>query len=94
LLAAAIERGLLAHQGLPAAHPGRKLRVLDVQFDIHRKLADVALAAQVVGSGEACGTDNRQHRFAANFLVLSVMATTTRQLTVIRCWGLELQQFG
>jgi hypothetical protein len=64
------------------------------QFDIHRKLADVALAAQVVGSGEACGTDNRQHRFAADFLVLSVMATTTRQLTVIRCWGLELQQFG
>jgi hypothetical protein len=54
----------------------------------------VALAAQVVGSGEACGTDNRQHRFAADFLVLSVMATTTRQLTLIRCWGLELQQFG
>jgi hypothetical protein len=35
LLPAAIEGGLLAYQGLHAAHPRRKLRVLDVQFDIH-----------------------------------------------------------
>jgi hypothetical protein len=49
LRAAVIERDLLAHQGLHAAHPGRKLRILDVQFDIHRKLADMASGAQVEG---------------------------------------------
>ena len=94
LLAAAIERGLLAHQGLHAAHPGRKLRIRDVQFDIHRKLADMASGAQVVGAGEAYGTDNRQHRFRTDFLILRMMAATTRQLTLIRGRGCELQQFA
>jgi hypothetical protein len=45
LLAAAIEGGFLAYQSLHAAHPGRKLRVLDVQFDIHWKLTGVASRA-------------------------------------------------
>jgi hypothetical protein len=39
-------------------------------------------------------TDDGQHRFAADFLILSVMAATARQLTLIRCWGFELQQFA
>jgi hypothetical protein len=77
-----------------AAHPWRKLRVLDVQFDIHRNLADVTLGAQVVGAGDAHWTDDRQHRFAADFLVLGVMATRTWQLTLIGRRGFELQQFG
>ena len=94
LLAAVIKRDLLAHQGLHAAHPRRKLRILDVQFDIHRKLADVASGAQEIGAGEACGTHNRLHRFRTDFLILRVMAATTRQLTLIRCWGCELQQFA
>jgi hypothetical protein len=34
-----IEGGLLTHQGLHAAHSRREFRVLDVQFDIGRKLA-------------------------------------------------------
>jgi hypothetical protein len=77
-----------------AAHPGRKLRVLDVQFDIHRKLADVTLGAQVVGAGDAHRTDNRQHGFAADFLVLGVLTAKTWQLTLIGRRGFELQQFA
>jgi hypothetical protein len=91
LLAAVIKRDLLAHQGLHAAHPRRKPRILDVQFDIHRKLADMASGAQEIGAGEAGGTHNRLHRFRTDFLILRVMAATTRQLTLIRGWGCELQ---
>jgi hypothetical protein len=91
LRAAVIKRDLLTHQGLHAAHPRRKLRILDVQFDIHRELADMASGAQEIGAGEACATHNRLHRFRTDFLILSVMAATTRQLTLIRGWGCELQ---
>jgi len=49
-LAARIEGNLLAHHGLHAAHPGRELGVLDVEFDIGGKLARVAVGAQVVGA--------------------------------------------
>jgi hypothetical protein len=65
--------------------------ILDVQFDIHRELADMASGAQEIGAGEACGTHNRLHRFRTDFLILSMMAATTRQLTLIRGWGCELQ---
>src|SRR5438132_1778565 len=92
LLATMIERSLLAHQSVHAAHPGRKLRIFDVQFDIHRKLAEVTLGAQVVGASHAHRTDDRQDGFGADFLVLGVVATSARQLTLIRRWGFELQQ--
>ena len=94
LLAAVIEGRLLAHQGVHAAYSGRKLRVLDIQFDIHRKLADAALRAQKVRTGNACRADDRHDGFGAEFLVLSVMATRTRQLALLGRRGLELQQFG
>ena len=55
LFAAVIERGLLTYQSMHAAYPGRKLRVLDVQFDIHRKLTDVTSRAQVVGRERRTG---------------------------------------
>jgi hypothetical protein len=45
LLAAAIEWGFLAYQTLHAAHPGRELRVFDVQFHIDWKLAGMASGA-------------------------------------------------
>ena len=32
--------------------------------------------------------------FGADFLVLGVMATSARQLTLIPRWGVELQQFA
>jgi hypothetical protein len=44
--------------------PRERTRVLDVQFDIHRKLADVASGAKIVGAGDAYGTDHRQQQFA------------------------------
>jgi len=50
LFAPVIEGRLLAHQGLHAAHAGRKLRILDVQFGVDRKLADAAWRAQIVGA--------------------------------------------
>jgi len=77
-----------------AAHPGRKLRIFDVQFDIRRKLTDVTLGAQVVGAGHAHRTDHGQDGLGADFLILGVMATSARQLTLIRRWGFELQQFA
>jgi hypothetical protein len=77
-----------------AAHPGRKLGIFDVPFDIHRKLADVTWGAQVVGPGEAHRTYDRQEGFAADFLVGGVMATGARQLTLISPWGFELQPFA
>jgi hypothetical protein len=89
-----IEGSLLAHQSMHAAHPGRKLRIFDVQFDIHRKLANVTLGAQIVGAGNAHRTDDRQDGFEADFLVLGVMAASARQLTLIPLRDFELQQFA
>jgi hypothetical protein len=60
-----------------AAHSGRKLHVLDIQFDIHRKLADAAWRAQKVRTGDAYRAHDRHDGSAAEFLVLSVMATDT-----------------
>jgi len=93
VLAAVIEWGLLAYQSMHATHSGRKFGVLDVQFDIHRKLADVTLGAQVVRAREANRTDDRQKGFRANFLVLGMMATGARQLTLI-ARSFELQQLA
>ena len=45
LFAAVIERCLLAHHRLHAAYAGREFRILDIQFDIHWKLADAAVCA-------------------------------------------------
>jgi len=89
-----IERGLLTYQSMHAAYRGRKLCVLDVQFDIHGKLTDVTSRAQVVGAGETHWTYDRQKGFAADFLVLDVMATAARQLTLIGRRGFELQQLA
>jgi len=88
------EGGFLPYQSLHAAHPGRKLRIFDVQFDIHRKLTDVTWGTQVVGAGNAHRTYDRQDGFATDFLVLGVMATAARQLTLIGRRGFELQQFS
>ena len=89
---AVIERSLLAHQSRHAAYPGRKLCVLDVQFDIHRKLTDVAAGTQEVGAGGAYRTYDRQKGLAADFLVLGVMAAGARQLTLIGRRSFKLQQ--
>jgi hypothetical protein len=87
-----IEGSLLAHQSMHAAHPGRKLRIFDVQFDIHWKLGNVTLGAQIVGAGGAYRTYDRQKGLAADFLVLGVMAAGARQLTLIGRRSFKLQQ--
>jgi hypothetical protein len=61
---------------------------------VSRKLADVTWGAQVVRTGDAYRTYDRQDGFAADFLILSVMATAARQLTLLSRRGFELQQFG
>jgi hypothetical protein len=50
LPAAVIKGCLLAHRSLHAAHAGRELGILNVQFAIGRELAGVAMRAQVVGT--------------------------------------------
>jgi hypothetical protein len=93
LLAAAVEGGFLAYQSLHAVHPGRKLRVGDVQFHVDWKVAGMASGTQVVGTGDTYRTYDRQDGFAADFLVGGLMATAARQLTLIGRRGWELQQF-
>jgi hypothetical protein len=70
---AVFERDRLTYQSMHATHPRRKLGVLDVQFNIHRKLADVTLGAQVIGARQAHRTYDRQQGFGADFLIAGVM---------------------
>jgi hypothetical protein len=52
------------------------------------------VVAQIVGAGNAHRTDDGQDEFAADFLILGLMATSARQLTLIRLRDFELQQFA
>jgi len=55
----------------------------------------MTLGAQVVGTRDPYGAYDRQDGFAADFLVLGVMAASARPLTLIgRRRSFELQQFG
>ena len=54
-----------------------ELRIRDVQFDIHRELADMASGAQVVGAGEAYGTDNSKHIRTNVFVMVEWADTAT-----------------
>jgi hypothetical protein len=64
------------------------------KYEDNRKLADAARHTQIVGTRDAYRADDRQDGFGAEFLVLGVMATRTRQLALLGRRGLELQQFG
>ena len=94
LLATVIEGSLLAHHRLHAAHPGREVRFLDVQFDVGRELAVMTVRAQIPGTLHSHPTHYGEHRPGAQFPVLRLMTTSAGQLTLIRGWGLELQQFA
>ena len=94
LLASVIEGRLLAHHRLHAAHPGRELRVFDVQFDIGGELAGVAVRAQVVGARHFHLAHRRQNRFGAQFPVVSRVAARARQRPLFGGRSGELQQFG
>ena len=94
LLPSVVEGCLLADDRLHAAHPGRELRVLNVQFDIGGELAGMAVRAQVVGARHFHHAHHRQDRFGAQFPIMRRVATTTGDgpLVCRRDW--ELQQFG
>jgi hypothetical protein len=77
-----------------ATHAGRKLRVLDIQFDIYGKLPLVTLRAQLVRAGEAHRTDDRQKRFGTDFLISGMMPTGAGQLTLLGSRSFELQQLA
>jgi hypothetical protein len=94
LLATPIEGGVLAHHCLHAAHPRGELRVLDIQFDIRRKLAVMAVRAQVVGSRHLHLAYGGEDRLGAQFLVTSMVAASASQGALAGRWGWKLQQLG
>jgi hypothetical protein len=65
LAASVIERGLLAHRRLHAAHAWGELGVLDIQFDVGGELPGVAVRAQVVGARHFGLTHGGEHRLGA-----------------------------
>src|SRR5258708_3128661 len=94
LFTAVIEGSLLTHQGVHAAHTGRELGVLNVQFHVGRKLALMTVRAQIVGTRDLYRSQHRQHRLGTLFPILCMMSTRTGQLTLIRSRDLELQQLA
>ena len=94
LLAALIKGSVLTHQRQHAAHSRRELRVFDVQFDVRRKLAGMAVRAQVVGTRDFHLADCRQDRLGAQLPVVSLLAARTREGALVGSWGWEVQQFG
>ncbi len=50
MFATVIERCLLPDHGLHPAYSGREFRILDIQFDIDRKLPSATVRAQIVGT--------------------------------------------
>ena len=94
LLAALIKGSVLTHQRQHAAHSRGELRVFDVQFDVRRKLAGMAVRAQVVGTRDFHLADCRQDRLGAQLPVVSLLAARTREGALVGSWGWEVQQFG
>jgi hypothetical protein len=84
LLTPLIERSLLTDHRQHAAHPRRELRVFDIEFDIGRKLALVTVLAQVVRTRYFHRTHRRQDRLGALFVVMCLVATTTRDGPLVR----------
>ena len=83
-LASVIEGSLLAHHSLHAAHTGRELRVLNVQFDIGGELALRAVRTQIVGPRYSDCAHHREDGLGPQFPVLGQLTTRARQPTLIR----------
>ena len=95
LFTAVIEGSLLTDQGVHAAHTGRELGVLNVQFHVGRKLALMTVRAQIVGTPDLYRSHHRQHRFATLFPIMGTLATRASDDALLFCRrGCELQQFG
>jgi len=61
LLAAPIEGSFMAHGGQHTADPRGEFRVLDVEIDIHGKLALMAMLTEVIRAQALGFTDSGQH---------------------------------
>ena len=88
-----IERSFLDHQSVHAPHSGRKFRILDTQFDIDRKLAGVAVRAQVIGPRNSYLAYRRENRLEAQLPVMSLLAARTSHAALVGSGGWKLQQF-
>jgi hypothetical protein len=85
LFAAMIEGSLLAHQSAHAAHPGRELRILDIQFDISRELALMTVGAQIVWTPDSHRAYNRQNGLGTQFPVMGALATSAGDRPLLFC---------
>ena len=94
LLAPLLERTLLADSSLHAAHTRGELRVLDVQFPISGKLAQVTVRTQVVRACEFGMADDGQNGFGAQPAVAGLLAASTKQSPLIGRRAGKPQQFG
>jgi len=92
LLAVLLEGNFVADRRQHAAHAGGELRVLDVEFDIDRKLATMAVLTQVVRAQTLGLSHPREHGFGAQLHIAGGVTTGTRQLAVFRTGRSELKQ--
>jgi hypothetical protein len=88
-----VEGGLLADNGLHAAHAGRELRVFDIQFDIGGELSTMAVRAQIIWTRDGDFAHDAQHWFGAQFLIAGLMAARARDAPLLGRNG-ELQQLA
>lgn len=84
LLAALIERRLLAHRCLHTPHAGRKLGADDIEFRIAGKLPLMAVQTQIPGPRDLHFADYGQHRFRAHFTVTRLPPAWARDGTLVR----------
>ena len=65
---------------------------MDIQFDIDRKLAGVAVWAQIIGTGYLRPADHGKDGARAQFLILCMVPARAGPLALLRRRDLELQQ--
>ena len=84
LLAALIERRILAHQSLHAPHARRELRVNDVEFLIRRKLPLVAMRAQIIGTLHRGLAERGKDLLGTQFAIARLLSTGARNCALLR----------
>jgi hypothetical protein len=89
-----LERSILTHQGLHAAHPRRELGVFNVQFGIGWELAGMAVRTQVVGTRYFHLAHRRENRLGAQLPVVSLLTARTRNAPLAGGRDWKLQEFG
>ena len=75
-----------------AAHAGREFGVLDVEFDIDRKLTPMAVLTQVIRAFTLGLPHSRQHSFRAQFQIFRRMAAGTGPFSLVAAGGIDGEQ--